>query len=108
MAAAQAGEGSSGRTVWVWIEDAEGAIVRGQTDSVTSCGACVRLAERPAFEVGYEVALRLCFEQGADTVALRARVRFVRSADGAAECGLEWTPSASQGAALAPWITSAT
>ncbi len=107
MAAAKAGEGSSGRTVMVWIENAEGAIVRGEAESVTSSGASVRLAEAPSFEAGHEVALRLCFERGAPTVALRGRVRFVRSTDGAIECGLEWTPSASQGAALSAWITSA-
>ncbi len=107
MTATNAGKGDTDRTVMVWIENPEGSITRGLAESVTSSGACVRLAETPAFDAGAEVALRICFERGAPTVALRARVRFVRGAEGYLECGLEWTASPLQRAALDAWLASA-
>jgi hypothetical protein len=107
MTATNAGEGHSDRTVMVWIENGEGSIARGLAEAVTSTGACVRLTETPAFDAGQDVALRICFERGAPTVALRARVRFVRNAQGAVECGLELIASAPQRATLEAWITSA-
>ncbi len=100
MTAANAGEGQSDRTVMVWIEDGEGSIARGVAQSVTSSGACVRLTGTPALETGQEVALRICFERGAPTVALRALVRFVRNTQGTFECGLEWTAPAPPRAVL--------
>jgi hypothetical protein len=78
-------------TVMVWIEDGAGAIVRGSAASVTAGGARVRLAERPGFAAGDEVALRLCLERGAPTVARTARVSGVRGDDDTTECDLEWT-----------------
>ena len=100
MAAANAGEGHSDQAVMVWIENGEGLIARGLSESVTSSGACVRLAEAPDFNAGDDVALRICLERGAPTVALQARVRFVRNAEGTVECGLEWTTPTPEGAAL--------
>jgi hypothetical protein len=79
------------RPMAVWIEDGEGTIVRGVTESVTTEGARVRLAARPAFGQGAGVALRICFDPEGPTVATTARVSWVRSEAGRAECGLEWT-----------------
>jgi hypothetical protein len=107
MTAKNDGEGHSERTVMVWIESREGAIARGVAESVTSSDACVRLADTPAFEVGQDVSLRICFERGTATVALEARVRFVRNTNGTPECGLEWSALAPQRAALDAWISSA-
>ncbi len=107
MTAAKAGEGHSNRTVLVWIENRDGSIARGTAESVTSSGACVRLDGTPAFEAGADVALRICFERGAPTLALRGRVRFVRKAEGTVECGLEWTAPAPERAALEAWLASA-
>jgi len=107
MTAMNAAEGHSERTVMVWIENREGAIARGVAESVTSSGVCVRLADAPAFEVGHDVSLRICFERGTPTVALGARVRFVRNTTGTPECGLEWTALAPQRAALDAWISTA-
>jgi hypothetical protein len=91
----------------VWIENGEGSIARGVAESVTGSGACVRLTETPAVETGQEVALRISFERGAPTVALRARVRFVRNEQGTVECGLEWIAPAPPRAVLDAWIASA-
>jgi hypothetical protein len=74
----------------VWIEDATGTIVRGSAESVTDRGLRVRLAEKPGFAAGAVVALRLCLERGAPTVARTARVSWVRGGDESAECALEW------------------
>ena len=91
----------------VWIEDGEGAIARGVAESVTAAGACVRLAERPAFGQGAEVALRLCFERDAPTVAATARVSFLHAEGAAVECGLEWTAPAQQRKAMEAWLPAA-
>lgn len=107
MTAMNAGEGHSNRTVLVWIENGDGSIARGHAESVTSTGACVRLDGTPAFEAGADVALRICFDRGAPTLALRARVRFLRNAEGTVECGLEWTVPAPERAALEAWLASA-
>lgn len=88
------GAGSTDGTAIVWIEDGAGAIARGLADSVTASGAHARISGRPAIAAGEEVALRLCFEPGTPTVALAARVAWVRSVDDAMECGLEWTGTA--------------
>ncbi len=77
--------------VLVWIEDGTGTIARGQADSVNAEGACVRLTERPDFGEGDEVAVRLCFERGAPTVATTARVGGIRPSEDTVLCDLLWT-----------------
>lgn len=89
------------RTVLVWIEDGTGTIARGQADSVGANGACVRLAERPEFGEGEEVAVRLSFERGAPTVAATARVSGIRTDGADVLCDLRWTPPAER--AFDPW-----
>jgi len=84
-------ESQVGRPVAVWIEDGEGMILRGVAESVTVGGAHVRLAGRPGFGRGAGVALRISFDPESPTVAATARVSWVRTEDGQAECGLEWT-----------------
>ena len=81
-------------TVLVWIEDGAGGIARGLAESVTDRGAKVRLSEKPDLEAGDEVALRLCLEKGAPTVARRARISSVQPGGNAFECSLEWVASA--------------
>jgi hypothetical protein len=79
------------RTVMVWIEDGTGSIARGHGDSVGADGMSVRLGEEPAFREGDEVAVRVCLERGAPTIATRARVGAVRTNDEGFACDLLWT-----------------
>jgi hypothetical protein len=82
------------QNVMVWIEDGTGTIARGYADSVSTDGACVRLAERPEFSEGDEVAVRMCFERSAPTVAATARVGWVRADADTVLCDLRWTAPA--------------
>jgi hypothetical protein len=82
------------QTVMAWIEDGTGTIVRGQVDSASAQGACVRLAEMPGFGEGDEVAVRVCFAIGAPTVAATARVTGVRASGDVVLCDLQWTAMA--------------
>jgi hypothetical protein len=79
------------RTVMVWIEDSTGSITRGHSDSVSAEGMSVRLAEEPGFREGDEVAVRVCLERGAPTIATRARVGAVRPSEEGFACDLVWT-----------------
>jgi hypothetical protein len=90
------------RPVAVWIEDSEGTIVRGVAESVNAGGARVRLVAPPGFDEGAGVALRICFDPELPTVATTARVSWIRSASGQAECGLEWTERGT----LEEWLAS--
>jgi hypothetical protein len=80
--------------VMVWIEDGTGTIARGQAESVSAEGACVRLAESPGFGEGAEVAVRICFEVGTPTVAVTAHVDGIGASAGGIRCDLRWTSSA--------------
>ena len=91
------------RPVAVWIEDGEGTIVRGVAESVTRGGAHIRLSAKPGFGQGTGVALRICFDPDCPTVATSARVSWVRSEGGQAECGVEWTGAR---ATLDEWLAS--
>ena len=82
------------QAVMVWIEDGTGKIARGHVDSASAKGACVRLPEMPGFVDGDEVAVRICFEVGAPTVATRARVGGLRDTGEVVLCDLEWTAAA--------------
>lgn len=88
------------RTAMVWIEDGTAKIARGHADSVTTDGMRVRLPEEPGFGEGDEVAVRLCFDREAPTVATTARVDWVRAVIGAFECGLQWSAPATERQAL--------
>jgi hypothetical protein len=79
------------RTVMVWIEDGTGSIARGHGDSVGADGMSVRLGEEPGFREGDEVAVRVCLERGAPTIATRARVGAVRTSEEGFTCDLLWT-----------------
>jgi hypothetical protein len=102
-----AAERHSDPSAWVWIEDRAGTIARGLADTLTTTGACVRLTDTLELEAGDEVALRLCVERDAPTVATTARIRSVRTVEGAVECELEWTASAPQRAALDALLSAA-
>jgi hypothetical protein len=105
-ASAMVVERSSDAPVMVWIEDAKGAIARARAESVTKQGVRVQLTEAPGFAASDVVALRISFAPGAPTVATTARVSSVRAAAGAIECSLEWTASATERAALEPWLAA--
>jgi hypothetical protein len=79
------------REVPVWIEDQEGAIVRGTAESVDGAGASVRLSVAPGFHEGAGVTFRIRFDPESPTAAGQARVSWIRSDDGPSHCGLEWT-----------------
>ncbi len=91
----------------VWIEGAGARISRGDAETVTHEGLQARLAEAPEFSLGEEVAVRLSFERGAATVALKARVAWVREAAGRVECGLQWSTPPSERKDLEAWLASA-
>jgi hypothetical protein len=82
------------QAVMAWIEDGTGTIARGHVDSASAEGACVRLPERPGFGEGDEVAVRICFEIGAPTVACTARVSGIRASGDVVLCDLQWTATA--------------
>jgi hypothetical protein len=82
------------QSAMVWIEDGTGTITRGHVDSANDRGACVRLPRRPRVVAGDEVAVRICLEAGADTVATTARIGGVREKEGSVLCDLEWTAPA--------------
>lgn len=91
----------------VWIEDAAARISRGEADTITSEGLQVRLSEAPGFGQGDEVAVRLSFERGAATVAVTARVAWLRGAAGQVECGLQWSTPPSERRDLEAWLAKA-
>jgi hypothetical protein len=97
------GESPIDRPLAVWIEDGEGTILRGVAESVTRGGAHIRLSAMPAFGQGTGVALRICFDPDCPTVAILARVSWVRSEGGEAECVVEWTGAR---ATLDEWLAS--
>lgn len=105
MTAANVGTAESlvDRPVAVWIEDGEGTILRGVAESLTMGGAHIRLSAKPGFGQGTGVALRICFDPDCPTVATSARVSWVRSEGGQAECGVEWTGAR---ATLDEWLAS--
>ena len=79
------------QTVMAWIEDGTGRIARGHVDSASAQGACVRLAERPAFGEGDEVAVRVCVQVGSPTIGATARVGAIRATGEGFSCDLRWT-----------------
>ena len=91
----------------VWIEDGAARISRGEADAVTSEGLHVKLSEAPAFGQGDEVAVRLSFKRGAATVAVTARVAWVRGAADQVECGLQWSTPPSERRDLEAWLAKA-
>jgi hypothetical protein len=91
------------RPLAVWIEDGQGAIVRGLAESVTRGGAHIRLSAKPGFGMGTGVTLRICFDPECPTVAASARVSWIRSEGGQDECGVEWTGAR---ATLDEWLAS--
>jgi hypothetical protein len=95
------------QSVMVWIEDGTGRITRGQADSVSGEGACVRLAEKPDWGEGDEVAVRISFERGTPTVGATARVGAIRPGAGEVLCDLRWNAPADQRSALDEWLAHA-
>jgi hypothetical protein len=74
----------------VWIERADGSIVRGSVKTVSTRGARVLLPGRHAFDPDEPVVLRVCFSPDRPTVGASAHVRWARPLDEAVDCGLEW------------------
>jgi hypothetical protein len=91
----------------VWIEDDTARISRGEAETVTSEGLQVKLAEAPGFGQGDEVAVRISFQRGAATIAVTARVAWVRGAAGQVECGLQWSTPPGERRDLEAWLAKA-
>jgi hypothetical protein len=77
-------------SIVVWIERADGTIVRGRAEAVSARGARVRLPGRPAFRPDEPVLLRVCFSPERPTVAAAAQVRRAREVGDAVDCELDW------------------
>ncbi len=84
---AQAASGTS--SIPVWIERADGTILRGRAEAVSPRGArvviphCALLPDEP-------VVLRVCFSPERPTVGAAAAVRWARPLADSLECGLDW------------------
>ena len=74
----------------VWIERADGTILRGSAETVSARGARVHLPGRHDFGPDEAVLLRICFSPERPTVAASAQVRWTRQLAEAVDCGLEW------------------
>jgi hypothetical protein len=74
----------------VWLERADGTILRGRAETVSSRGARVLLPGPHAFRPDEPVVLRVCFSPERPTVAASAHVRWVRPLGDAVDCGLDW------------------
>ena len=84
----QAANGTS--SITVWIERADGTILRGRAETVSSRGARVVLPGRCAFLPDEPVVLRVCFSPERPTVAAAAQVRWIRPLGDTVDCGLDW------------------
>ncbi len=62
----------------VWIERADGTILRGSAETVSARSARVRIPGRHAFCPDEHVLLRICFSPERPTVAASAQVRWAR------------------------------
>lgn len=85
---AQATSGSS--SITVWVERADGTILRGKAETVSARGARVLLPGGCAFLPAEAVVLRVCFSPERPTVAASAQVRWSRQVGEAVDCGLDW------------------
>ena len=85
---AQATNGSS--SITVWVERADGTILRGRAETVSARGARVLLPGRYAFLPEESVVLRVCFSPERPTVAASAQVRWSRQLGETVDCGLDW------------------
>lgn len=74
----------------VWIETADGTIVRGVALAASSRNARVRLSAPHDFRADEDVTLRICFSPERPTVAASAHVRWSGRVGGAVECTLDW------------------
>jgi hypothetical protein len=74
----------------VWIERADGTIVRGSAETVSARGARVRLPGRHGFRPDEPVVLRICFSPERPTVSASAQVRCARQLGEAVDCELDW------------------
>ena len=92
---------------WCGSRMAPGGSRAARPTSSRSEGLQVRLSEAPGFGQGDEVAVRLSFERGAATVAVTARVAWLRGAAGQVECGLEWSTPPSERKDLEAWLAKA-
>ncbi len=84
----QAASGTS--SITVWIERADGTILRGRAETVSARGARVVLPGRCAFLPDEPVVLRVCFSPERPTVAASAQVRWARPLGNSVDCGLDW------------------
>ncbi len=83
-----ANSGSS--SITVWIERADGTILRGRAETVSARGARVLLLGRHALRPEEPVVLRVSFSPERPTVAASAQVRWTRQLGEAVDCGLDW------------------
>jgi hypothetical protein len=81
---------SATSSITVWIERADGTIVRGRAETVSVRGARVVLPAPCAFLPDEAVVLRVCFSPERPTVAAAAQVRWTRPLGDSVDCGLDW------------------
>jgi hypothetical protein len=74
----------------VWVERANGSILRGTALKVSARSAQVRLAGHHEFRTDELVLLRICFSPERPTVAASAQVRWARPDGDSLDCGLDW------------------
>jgi hypothetical protein len=74
----------------VWIERADGTILRGSAEAVSARSARVRFLGQYAFRPDEHVLLRVCFSPERPTVAASAQVRRARQLGEAVDCDLDW------------------
>jgi PilZ domain len=77
-------------SITVWVERADGTILRGRAETVSARGARVLLPGRCAFLPEEPVVLRVCFSPERPTVAASAQVRWSRQLGETVDCGLDW------------------
>jgi hypothetical protein len=77
-------------SITVWVERADGTILRGRAETVSARGARVLLPGRCAFLPDEAVVLRVSFSPERPTVSAEAQVRWARPLGDSLDCGLEW------------------
>jgi hypothetical protein len=83
-------ENAGSSSIAVWIERADGTILRGAAETVSSRGAQVVLPGRCAVSPGETVVLRVCFSPERPNVAASGEVRWTRPLGEAIACGVDW------------------
>ncbi len=81
---------SATASMTVWIERADGTILRGRAETVSVRGVRVVLPGPCGFLPDEPVVLRVCFSPERPTIAAAAQVRWTRPLGDSVDCGLDW------------------